>query len=85
MSETKTKWQNVGTLRKNKDGKLYLKFDQEVTLAKGAVLQLQKPDEAVKRLMELGYLDEEKGATRLAAIPEYVKYNVVLPPPMKKG
>lgn len=78
---TKAKWQNIGTLRKNEAGKLYIKFDQDVTITKGSVLQLQKPDEAIKRLAELGFLDEAKAKARLEAIPEYIKYNVVLPPP----
>lgn len=83
MSE-KVKWLTVGTIRKNDGGKLYIKVDQAVTLPAGTVLMLQKPEEAIKRLQSMGFLDEEKAAARLATIPEYIKYNVVLPPPKTK-
>lgn len=73
-------WLKLGTLRKGKEGKLYLKFDEDVTLKKGDVVQLQDPRKSVGRLQEKGFLDEAKAAERLAKIPDYIRYEMNLPP-----
>lgn len=84
MAETKAKWLTVGSLRKGKDGNLYINVQEDVTLAKGSTLQLQDPRKKAMAMAEKGYITTEVAEERVAKIPEYVRYDVVLPPPRSK-
>lgn len=73
-------WKKLGSLRKGKTGSLYLKFDDEVTLKKGDVLQLQDPRKRIATGVEAGRLKEDKAEELLSKIPEYIKYEVIKAP-----
>ena len=47
---------------------------------KGLSLQIEKPQDKIMRLAELGYIDEDKIEARLEQIPDYIKYEISLPP-----
>ena len=42
----------------------------------GIALQIEKPQDKIMRLAELGYIDEDKVEARLASIPDYIKYEI---------
>ena len=44
----------------------------------GLSLQIEKPQDEVRRLAELGYIEEEDLEKRLGNIPDYIKYNIKL-------
>jgi hypothetical protein len=73
-------WPKVGSLRKSKEGKLYLKFDAGVSVAEGGVLSLQDPRKRLDSLVESGKMSEEKAEELKAKIPEYIRYEVFQPP-----
>jgi hypothetical protein len=73
-------WTRVGSLRKGKTGNLYIKLEKDVTLTATDVLQLQDPRKVQKTLVEKGKISAEEADARIAKIPEYVRYDVVLPP-----
>lgn len=77
-------WKNVGSLRKSKSGGLYIKINEGVTLAKDDVLQLQDPRKKLQASAEAGRMSQEEATERINKIPDYVRYDVTLPPP-KKG
>lgn len=47
---------------------------------KGLSLQIEKPQDKIRRLAELGYIEEDDLERRLESIPEYIKYEISLPP-----
>lgn len=47
---------------------------------KGLSLQIEKPQDKIMRLAELGFIDEDKIESRLEQIPDYIKYEISLPP-----
>ena len=73
-------WQTIGSIRKSKEGKLYFKVDEDVNLTKGSSLQLQDPRKRMTMLAEKGFLTKEAAEERIANIPEYVRYDVVIAP-----
>lgn len=77
----KPEWKQVGSVRKSDKGAFYLKVTENVTLTKDTVLQLQDPRKRVDEFVAKGFISEEQGAERKAKIPEYIKYDLVLPPP----
>lgn len=82
MSEQakKTKWKNVGTLRKSKKGGLYLKITEAIE--SGASITLRKPQDSIEALLTRGFITEEQAEERLAKIPEYIKYELLVAPPL---
>ena len=46
----------------------------------GISLQIEKPADKIKRLASLGYIDEDDLENRLESIPEWLKYEISLPP-----
>lgn len=46
----------------------------------GISLQIEKPEAKIRRLAELGYLEEDKIEQRLNNIPDWLKYEISLPP-----
>lgn len=80
----KPKWLTCGSLRKGPDGSLYIMVTSDVTLTKGTALQLQDPRKSITKMAEKGFMTAEIAEERIAKIPEYVKYDVVLPPPRTK-
>lgn len=73
-------WKTVGSVRKNEKGNFYLKVTEGITLSKDDVLQLQDPRKKLKESVAAGRLTEERAEELANKIPEYVKYDVVLPP-----
>lgn len=74
------KWLQVGTIRKSKDGKLYMKLSEDVDLKKDDVLQIQDPRKRLDMFAETGKITAEVAAERKAKIPEYIRHEVILPP-----
>lgn len=78
---SKGKWLKVGQILTKKDGNGYnVKIDADVTLKKGTYLQVTKPQDEIQRLVANGIITEEQGEERLAKIPDFVKFNLILPP-----
>lgn len=73
-------WLKVGAVRKADSGAHYIKVFEAVSLKKDDVLQLQNPRTKLKESVAAGRLSEEEAEKRLAALPEYLVYDVVLPP-----
>lgn len=71
---------------KTKDGKYSSANLKELAEAvanageKGLSLQIEKPQDKIRRLAELGYIEDEDLESRLESIPEYIKYEISLPP-----
>jgi hypothetical protein len=80
MSNGKPQWLNVGEILVSKKNSLYVKIKQDVTLPAGTQLMIQDPRVKVQEAVDAGRLTEEQGEERLAKIPSFVKYNLVLPP-----
>lgn len=78
-----SEWKNIGSIRMSKDNKPYIKISENVTLEADVVVQMQDPRLKLKEAVAAGRLSEEKAAERLAKIPTYIKYDLVLPPPKK--
>lgn len=79
MSEKK-KWKQVGSIRQNDKGRKYIKLDDVSGLKDGVALQMEKPEDKLQRLHELGHLTEEQLEYRLSKVPEWLLYELVLPP-----
>lgn len=47
---------------------------------KGITLQIEKPENEIRRLAELGFIDEDKVESRIESIPAWKKYIIKLPP-----
>lgn len=46
----------------------------------GLALQIEKPVDKLNRLCELGYIEEDDLEGRIEAVPDYIKYEISLPP-----
>ncbi len=78
MAAGKSKWTTVGSLRKGKEGNLYIKMTADVSLKEDAAVRLQDPRKKNLNLAEKGFITLEEAEKRNGNIPEYVKYDVVL-------
>jgi len=77
----KKEWIEFGSIRLGKDGKtLYLKIEKDISLKEGMNVQIEKPQDTINRLHELGFIKDEDLEKRLESIPEWKKYIVKLPP-----
>ena len=71
---------------KGKDGKYSSKNLRELASAienagqNGISLQIEKPVDKLNRLCELGYIDEGDLETRIEQVPDYIKYEITMPP-----
>ena len=74
-------WQTVGTIKesKAKPGEHYMTIDQLIPA--GTVLRLQNPRDLYDLWVEQGRMTVEEAEEKKAAIPHFVKYNLILPPP----
>lgn len=87
----KTGWPKVGSIRRSKDGKNYMKVEPNVTMFVDGVpvefnehriIQLQDPLEKIDTLEKNGYLDAATATerrTQLAAM-DWLRYECVVPP-----
>jgi hypothetical protein len=75
-----TAWTKVGSLRKGKNGNLYIKVDNDVALKMGDALSLQDPRKKIDAAVEAKKFTEEEGETKKAKIPEFIKYDVFVIP-----
>lgn len=46
----------------------------------GISLQIEKPKDKIKKLAALGHIDEDDIEGRLDSIPDWLKYEITLPP-----
>ena len=46
----------------------------------GIALQIEKPQDKIHRLNDLGFIDDDKVEGRLDSIPSWLKYSISLPP-----
>jgi len=78
----KSKWQTVGKVYNRKDGTgRFLKITEDVTLKKDMILNLQDPEESLKRIAKaLNWSSDELNA-KVEKLPEGLVAEVVLPPP----
>lgn len=77
-------WKKVGTMRKNDKGNTYIKIDEDITLPKGTVLQVQDPRKKLDEAVKANRMSEEKAEEIRAKIPEWLIREIVLPPPSTK-
>lgn len=86
----KTKSVIVGQLCESQDGRLYIKFENEVTtktykgeVVTGKFINLDKPMARLDRLKDLGFMQEDEYEKKAAAIAErpYIKYDVSIAVP----
>ena len=70
------KWTNVGSIRKSKDGKLYIKVATDVTLKKDSALQIQDPRKKLDESVTAGRLTPEKAEEMKNKIPDYIRYDI---------
>jgi hypothetical protein len=75
---TKPKWQKVGSVLKARKGGFYIKVEAQIPA--GSSLQMKCPREEVNFFLQRGTIDEAEAEKRLAKIPDFVKYNLYLPP-----
>jgi hypothetical protein len=77
----RSRWNNgVASILKSKDGKkLYLKFNNDVTLSKDTILTIEKKEDEIDRSLQSGRISEEK-AQELKEKLHFVKYELHLPP-----
>lgn len=96
MSKKKSKaWPKIGSVRKNDYGS-YIKLEdnvqilvdgEPVELNEKRVCRLQDPVKEVERMIENGIIKEGDAESRLSKAQEvssWLKYEIVLPPPMNK-
>ena len=76
-----SEWKKVGSVRKSKEGKTYIKIDADVTLKKGSMLQVQDPRRKLDEAVAAGRMTAERAEEIKAKIPDYIKQELVLPPP----
>jgi hypothetical protein len=70
------KWTKIGSLRKSKNGNLYIKVDSDFSLKKDDALNLQDPRKKIASSVEAGRLEESKAEEMLSKIPDYIKYDI---------
>lgn len=80
MVEKKNAWKQVGSVRMSQKGKLYIKLDDVSTFEDGMALQIEKPEDKLRRLHELGHLTDEQLEERLAKVPDFIRYEISQPP-----
>lgn len=77
----KPKWLVVGSLRKNQKGDFYIKMNEDISLKKDQSLTVRDVRKNIQNLAARGFITETEAQERIAKIPEYVKYDLVLAPP----
>lgn len=96
MAKNKTKWVDIGTLRKNEKGTSYIVLDKNVELLvkskenpDGVILDLGQyrqvklvdPTSGLDSLLENGHIDQEKFDKQHAFLKEKnVRYKLSVPP-----
>ena len=70
------KWRQVGSIRMSQKEKLYIKIDDASQIKDGDALQIEKPEDKLRRLHELGYITDEQLEDRIAKLPEWLKYEI---------
>ncbi len=81
MAEKK-KWEQVGSMRagsEDKGGGYYLKIEKDIPA--GSIIKMEKPQDRINRLVEKGVIKPEEGEARIAKVPDYIRFELILPPP----
>lgn len=76
----KSEWKKIGSIRKSEKGDLYIKIDDAVSLTKGSVMQIQDPRKRIAEAKERGKLSAEVADEMLSKVPDFIRYEIVLPP-----
>lgn len=80
-SKNKSKWLTVGKVYNRKDGTgRFLKIAEDVTLKKDMILNLQDPEESLKRIAKAMKWSEEELQARVGKLPAGLVAEVVLAP-----
>lgn len=78
----KSKWLEVGAVLRKKEGEgSYIKIKTDVRLTEGTILQVSDPREKYDRLVKSGHMSEEEAEESKARVPDFVLFDIVLPPP----
>ena len=79
------KFIKLGDIMKSKKGGLYIKVDNRLESLnvngqqfKGEYINLEKPQVKYERMLEKGTITEDEYETKVAAIPDFVKYEVTV-------
>lgn len=74
-------WKTVMSVRKKKNGEgTTILVTDDVTLKKGTYLVVEDPRKSLDGAVERGNLDADKAEEYKARIPDYVLFDVKLPP-----
>ena len=87
MSQS-NKWVKVGTLLTSKPGKkdkYYIEVQEDVVLKKGQFLQVRDPRTSLEGAVASGKMSAEKAQEITAKIPDFVKFELILPPARTSG
>lgn len=79
------KWEQVGSMRQrdeSKGGGYYIKVEKDIPA--GSIIQMEKPADKIRKLAELGHIKPDEVEARLAKVPDYIKFELTLPPPRNK-
>lgn len=66
------KYTEFAQLRQGQDGSTYIKVIADVTLKEGTTIYKDTPQDKVRKLVELGFIDEATAEERIAKIPDYI-------------
>ena len=67
-----SKYTEFAQVRQGQDGGTYIKIIADVTLKEGTTVYKDTPQDKVRKLVELGYIDEATAEERIAKIPDYI-------------
>lgn len=67
------KYSDIAEIRQGDYG-LYIKVTKDINLKEGDNVYLDKPEDKIAKLVELGFIDEEEAEKRLSKVPDWKKY-----------
>lgn len=68
----KSKYVEFAQVRQGQDGSTYIKILEDVNLKQGMPVYKDTPQDKVKKLHELGYIEDDELEARLEKIPDYI-------------
>jgi hypothetical protein len=86
---SKSKYTKFGNIWAGKNGSFYIKLEKGLNITINGVplesefIQMNKPEENLKRLHSLGFLTEDQLSERAAKLPENLKYELSISPAKK--
>lgn len=67
-----SRYTEFAQVRQGQDGGTYIKIIEDVTLKAGTTVYKDTPQDKVRKLVELGFIDEATAEERIAKIPDYI-------------